>query len=134
MPGKLRPVTLTPRSYGACCAISPSHSSGAPGRLPAFLVLERVFDYRFSMADTDERRCRSESSQGRCQLVAGHDGYPHAYAWHSGDWVYSRGKGKTRPLYLLRWDDDGTEWPEPDTKLIHGAAYDRPPWLAYLKP
>lgn len=36
-------------------------------------------------------------------------------------------------MHVLRWDDDGDEWPEPDTKLVHGAAYDRPPWIAYLE-
>jgi hypothetical protein len=26
--------------------------------------------------------------------VAEHVGYPHAYAWHSGDWLYQRGKSR----------------------------------------
>lgn len=83
------------------------------------------------MGDTDNRRCPSRSSQGRCQLATGHRGYPHAYAWHGGPWRY--GRARARPLHVLRWNDDGDEWPEPDTKLVHGAAYDRPPWIAYLE-
>jgi hypothetical protein len=83
------------------------------------------------MDDIDARRCRSRSSQGRCQLVAEHVGYPHAHAWHGGDWRYQR--GKTRPLHVLRWSDAGDEWPEPENLWRHPAG-DDPPWVAYAKP
>lgn len=46
---------------------------------------------------------------------------------YTGDWVYSRGTGNSRPKQVIRWGADDEEWIDPGDKW--GAiATGKPPW------
>jgi hypothetical protein len=78
-------------------------------------------------ADHDASRCTARSSRGRCQLFNDHDGHDHAVMIYTGDRVYSRGTGRTRPRRVIRWSAAGEEWTDPGDEW-GAAATGKPPW------